>query len=121
LRYGCAAAFLPFLVAIVLIVAFAVVSGLGPEHVVTHFMDGNDVDIFLTGSSCTDALGCVTVVLILLGPLPYGLLYGMGGFIFGELTRFSGVDFMRLQDPLVAAIITILIWAGSILTALRRR
>lgn len=120
LLYGVEAAALPAVVFVVLVVVFAILTGMGPETVVTHFLDGDEMDTFLTGSGCTDALGCATGLVMLLGPLPYGLLFGGWGFALGGLYRLFGVDAWALQDPLSFGVLLVVLWAGSLAAALRR-
>jgi len=115
------AALLPFIVSAALVVILAVVFDLGPEVVVSHFLSGDEADTFLTGSSCSDALSCVTLGVILFGPLPYGLLFGSFGFVFGGLARLVGVEAPFMPDTLALLVIAGLVWAGSLPGALRAR
>jgi hypothetical protein len=121
LRYSLIAALLPFVVSAVLVVIVAVITEVGPDVVMTHYLSGDEADMFLTGSSCSDALGCVTLGIILLGPLPYGLMFGVSSFASANLARLTGMSLGFLPDALALTVMLLLVWAGSLPSAFRLR
>jgi hypothetical protein len=118
LRYSCISILIPLILAILLIVATAVITGMGPHDAATPL---GGFDTFLTGSWLPDAFGCMALASLFLGLVPYGLIFGVLGFILGIISRIVGSGhIMILQDPLTMMLMTLLVWAGSMVSALKR-
>jgi hypothetical protein len=83
------------------------------------FFGGDGFDAFLSGSSLTDAFGCITLATTLLGPIPYGLLYAVLGWMFGLFD--AGYKPGAAQDVLAVVIMALVIWVSAGISALRRR
>lgn len=115
LRYSCISTAIPLVLAIVLLVATVVVTGLGPHHAASAL---GGYDTFLTGAWLPDALGCIALSSLVLGPVPFGLFYGVFGFILGAITRLSGEGILFLQDPLALLAMMIIVWTASLASVL---
>jgi hypothetical protein len=118
LRYSCISMLIPFFVGLIVIVVIAVVTGIGPHHAVTP-LDG--LDTFVTGAPLTDAFGCVALACLFLGPIPFGLIYGILGFALEVPARLAGEELMNMQNSLALIAMTALVWGGSLVSALRRK
>jgi hypothetical protein len=116
LRYSCVAMVIPIILAIVLMVLAVIINGMGPDDVFT-FWDG--FDTLTSGAWLPDALGCVALGSLILGTVPYGILYGVLGFLLGKASGAAGGGIMRLQDPLALLFMTVLVWIASLVSALR--
>ena len=93
-----------------------VITGVGPHHAVSAL---GGFDTFLTGAWLPDAFGCLALGSLVLGPAPFGLFYGLFGFLLGTASRLTGTDLLVLQDPLALLAMTVLVWAGSLASVLR--
>ena len=118
MRYSCISMLIPFFVGLIAIVVIAVISGMGPHEVITP-LDG--LDSFVTGAPLTDAFGCVALACLFLGPIPFGLIYGILGFALGLPARLAGEGLMNMQNSLALVAMTVLVWVGSLVSAARRK
>ena len=84
LRYTCISTAIPLLLMIGLLVASVVITGVGPHHAVSAL---GGFDTFLTGAWLPDAFGCLALGSLVLGPAPFGLFYGLFGFLLGTASR----------------------------------
>ncbi len=116
LRYSCISTVIPLILAIVLLVTAVIVTGMGPHHAVSSL---GGFDTFLTGAWLPDAFGCMALGSLLLGPVPFGLFYGVLGYILGASSRLAGEEVMLLQDPLALLAMKALVWTASLLSALK--
>jgi hypothetical protein len=116
LRYTCISTAIPLVLAIVLLVTSVLITGLGPHHAVSAL---GGFDTFLTGAWLPDAFGCMALGSLVLGPAPFGLFYGLFGFLLGAASRLTGEGILILQDPLALLAMMLLVWAGSLISALR--
>jgi hypothetical protein len=116
LRYTCISTFIPMILAIVLLLAVVIVTGAGPHHAVSAL---GGLDTFVTGAWLPDAFGCMALGSLVLGPVPFGLFYGLFGFILGAIARLAGQGVMVLQDPLALLVMTVLVWIASLVRELK--
>jgi uncharacterized membrane protein len=116
LRYSCVAMIIPIFLAILLMVLAIVVNGMGPHDVLT-FWDG--FDTLTSGAWLPDALGCIALCSLILGTVPYGIFYGILGFLLGTASHVAGTGLLRLQDPLALLALMVLVWIASLISALR--
>lgn len=116
LRYTCISTIIPLVLAIALLLAAVIITGLGPHHAVSAL---GGLDTFVTGAWLPDAFGCIALGSLVLGPVPFGLFYGVFGFILGAIARLAGAGVMVLQDPLALLAMTVLVWTGSLVRVLK--
>jgi hypothetical protein len=116
LRYSCISTIIPLILAIVLLVTGVIVTGIGPHHAAAPL---GGLDHFVTGAWLPDAFGCIALGCLILGPVPYGLFYGVLGFLLGTLSRVAGKGVMIAQDPLALLALTVLVWVASLVRAIR--
>jgi hypothetical protein len=117
LRYSCISTVIPLILAIVFLLTAVIVTGMGPHHAVSTL---GGVDTFVTGAWLPDAFGCMALGCLVLGPVPFGLCYGLFGFILGAVSRLAGEGVMILQDPLALLVMTVLVWIASLVSALKK-
>ncbi len=98
-----------------LLVGTVVVTGVGPHHAASAL---GGYDTFLTGAWLPDALGCIALSSLVLGPVPFGLFYGVFGFILGEISHLSGEGILILQDPLALLAMMVIVWTASLVSVL---
>ena len=116
LRYSCISTIIPLILAIVVLAIAVIINGMGADDVLT-FWDG--FDALSTGAWLPDALGCVAMGSLVLGAVPYGILYGILGFLLGAASRLTGEGIMSMQDPLALLAMTLLVWGASLTSALK--
>jgi hypothetical protein len=116
LRYSCISIIIPLILAIVLLVVAVIVTGMGPHDAVSSL---GGLDHFVTGAWLPDAFGCIALGSLILGSVPYGIFYGMLGFLLGAASHVTGEGVMSMQDPLALLAMTVLVWAASLASALR--
>jgi len=115
LRYTCISTAIPLILAIVLLVTAVIVTGMGPHDAVSSL---GGFDTFVTGAWLPDAFGCMALGCLVLGPVPFGIFYGVLGFVLGAASRVAGEGVMILQDPLALLAMTVLVWTGSLVSAM---
>jgi hypothetical protein len=116
LRYSCISTIIPLTLAIVLLVTAVIVTNIGPHEVVTPF---GGFEHFVTGAWLPDAFGCIALGCLILGPVPYGVFYGLLGFLLGTASRVAGEGVMIMQDPLALLAMTVLVWIASLISAIK--
>jgi hypothetical protein len=115
MRYTCISTIIPLILALVLLVTTVVVTNIGPHDAVSTF---GGLDHFVTGAWLPDAFGCMALGCLVLGPVPFGIFYGLLGFLLGAVSRLAGEGVMSLQDPLALLAMTALVWTASLVSAL---
>lgn len=116
LRYSSISMIIPLIMAIVLLVIAVIVNGMGPDDVISLW-DG--FDTLTTGAWLPDALGCITLGSLILGAVPYGIFYGVLGFLLGATSRVIGESVMSMQDSLALLAMTVLVWITSLVRAIK--
>jgi hypothetical protein len=116
LRYTCISTVIPLVLAIVLLVVSVVVTGVGPHDAVSSL---GGMDHFVTGAWLPDAFGCIALGSLILGPVPYGIFYGLWGFLLGTTSRLVGKGVETMQDPLALLSMAVLVWIASMVSALK--
>jgi hypothetical protein len=118
LRYSCISIAIPLILAVILLISAVVVTGLGPHHAVSSL---GGFDTFVTGAWLPDAFGCIALGSLILGPVPFGIFYGVLGSILGAVSRSIGREVMVLQDPLALLAMMVLVWTGSLVSVVKAR
>lgn len=116
LRYSCISTIIPLILAILLLVIAVIVNGMGPDDAISLW-DG--FDSITTGAWLPDALGCIALGSLILGAVPYGIFYGVLGFLLGVSSRVVGRGVMSMQNSLALLAMTVLVWTASIASALK--
>jgi len=116
LRYSCISTIIPLILAIVVLAIAVIVNGMGADDVFT-FWDG--FDTLSTGVWLPDALGCIALGSLVLGAVPYGIFYGVLGFLLGAASRLTGEGVMSMQDPLALLAMAVLVWTASLASAIK--
>jgi hypothetical protein len=116
LRYVCISTAIPMILAIVLLVTAVIVTGMGPHDAVSSL---GGFDTFVTGAWLPDAFGCIALGCLVLGPVPYGIFYGVLGFLLGTASRVAGEGVMSMQDPLALLAMAGLVWIASLASAMQ--
>jgi hypothetical protein len=116
LRYSCISTIIPLILAIVLLGVAVIINGMGMDDALS-FWDG--FDTLTTGAWLPDALGCIALGSLVLGAVPFGIFYGLLGFLLGTASRVTGEGVMSMQDPLALLAMAVLVWAASLASALK--
>jgi hypothetical protein len=116
LRYSCISMIIPLILAVALLVIAVIVNGMDPDDMLTLW-DG--FDTLTSGPWLPDALGCIALGSLILGMIPYGIFYGLLGFLLSAISREAGTEVMRMQDPLALLAMMVLVWIASLVSALQ--
>ena len=117
LQYTCLSTIIPLVLGIILLLTAVILTGVGPHHAVSSL---GGFDTFVSGAWLPDAFGCIALGSLILGPVPYGLFFGVWGFLLGITSRIFGKSVMIMQDPLALLVMTGLVWIASMVSALKR-
>jgi hypothetical protein len=116
MRYTCISTIIPLILTLVLLITAVLVTNMGPHDAVSSL---GGLDHFVTGAWLPDALGCIALGSLILGSVPYGIFYGVLGFLLGAASRVTGEGVMIMQDPLALLALTVLVWTASLASALK--
>ena len=116
LRYTCISTIIPIVLGMILLVTAVLITNFDAHHALSLW-DG--IGSLATGDWLPDALGCLALGSLVLGPVPYGIFYGILGFLLGSISRVASEGVMSMQDPLALLAMTALVWVASLVSAVK--
>lgn len=118
LSYSTLAATIPLLAALLILVIFGILHGIGVDHLLHPFDSLNSI---FSGGWLSDALGCITLGSLLLGVIPYGFFYALFGALLAALSRVSGANWLSLTQVIAFVTLTAFLWVTSLASAVQRQ
>jgi hypothetical protein len=116
MRYTCISTIIPLVLALGLLITAVLITNMGPHDAISPL---GGLDHFVTGAWLPDAFGCIALGCLVLGPVPYGIFYGVLGYVLGAISRVAGEGVMSMQDPLALLAMAVLVWTASLVRAMK--